>query len=511
MVKSPVVDNLLALANSSSDTLLEAQQRSVALEETVQTILGQNRELLRRLEQFDFMSGTDSGSMMFGNEEEGSTVRRQPATLYSRIRRDPSLRPGSEAIVFDDPSSTSTTSVTAREFEITLEESRVYKRIRSSYNCDLSFTTSIPRTHAWSQLTGLSLNDVSVMSVIALPVSIDEINSIGAGLTFADFLSSHSQSNPIRNSTPRPPVLESDRMSLLSHSNLPEAPVVEVDSSSVVGTDGSTAVEVDQNPTPKPEASKSRVVKMYVPQWSKTQPTPRPPYRIVVLGASNIKAALMAQVCIAVLDPHEPSPYAKQPVQFRSHFGDSYLLRQHMIDGMHSDFEVVDNLIQEEYLYIDEWIANGDGFLIVYSVTSLPSFDRALSMVHQVERIKEARWETQWYLRSLQTHRDQRIRRWLPTRLTPTKSTMTDSNFYVPRMDPMDPIPVVLVGTNSNQVHEREVTLEGGQARAQELGCEFLEISSTDDQDIEKAFYDVVRQIRRQKVKGRENQRPGTR
>ena len=59
-------------------------------------------------------------------------------------------------------------------FDGTLEESRVYRRARLN-ECDVSFRSSIIQSHAWSQLSGLSFAQISVASVLALPVSFGEL------------------------------------------------------------------------------------------------------------------------------------------------------------------------------------------------------------------------------------------------------------------------------------------------------------------------------------------------
>lgn len=60
-------------------------------------------------------------------------------------------------------------------------------------------------------------------------------------------------------------------------------------------------------------------------------------------------------------------------------------------------------------------------------------------------------------------------------------------------------VPVMLVGNNCDRVAEREVSAEEGYALARELGCEFVEASAKECINVEKAFYDVVRLIRRQR------------
>lgn len=55
-------------------------------------------------------------------------------------------------------------------FERILEQSWVYKRNQRN-SCDCSFISSAGRSHTWSVFSGFSLADVSVLSVIAMPLT----------------------------------------------------------------------------------------------------------------------------------------------------------------------------------------------------------------------------------------------------------------------------------------------------------------------------------------------------
>lgn len=57
----------------------------------------------------------------------------------------------------------------------------------------------------------------------------------------------------------------------------------------------------------------------------------------------------------------------------------------------------------------------------------------------------------------------------------------------------------MLVGNKADRVTEREVSTQEGHALARELGCEFVEASAKNCINVEKAFYDVVRLLRRQR------------
>lgn len=61
-------------------------------------------------------------------------------------------------------------------FEDELEKSWVYKRNRDG-ECDRSFAHSDRRSHAWSCFTGYNLADISILSVICMPLTrVDVVN-----------------------------------------------------------------------------------------------------------------------------------------------------------------------------------------------------------------------------------------------------------------------------------------------------------------------------------------------
>ena len=62
----------------------------------------------------------------------------------------------------------------SQEFEESLSASWVYRRCRNRDE-NLSFRISIIRPSAWSALSELSLADISVVSVLALPVQLQEL------------------------------------------------------------------------------------------------------------------------------------------------------------------------------------------------------------------------------------------------------------------------------------------------------------------------------------------------
>ncbi|XP_044716995.1 ras family domain-containing protein [Hirsutella rhossiliensis] len=167
-------------------------------------------------------------------------------------------------------------------------------------------------------------------------------------------------------------------------------------------------------------------------------------YKLVVLGDGGVgKTALTIQLClqhfVETYDPTIEDSYRKQVV----------------IDNQPCMLEVLDTAGQEEYTALrDQWIRDGEGFVLVYSISSRSSFTRIKRFHHQIQRVKES---------------------------------------------PQMPVPVMLVGNKSDRVTEREVSTQEGHALARELGCEFVEASAKNCINVEKAFYDVVRILRRQR------------
>lgn len=64
-------------------------------------------------------------------------------------------------------------------FENILEQSRVYRKTTrfQELECDRSFASSAIRSHAWSVFTGYSLAEISVLSMIAMPITTVDISN----------------------------------------------------------------------------------------------------------------------------------------------------------------------------------------------------------------------------------------------------------------------------------------------------------------------------------------------
>jgi GTPase KRas protein len=140
--------------------------------------------------------------------------------------------------------------------------------------------------------------------------------------------------------------------------------------------------------------------------------------------------------------------------------------------------EVLDTAGQEEYTALrDQWIRDGEGFVLVYSITSRSSFMRINKFYQQIKMVKES-----------------------SSSGSPTGGGYLSSSYSTPAFGGASgPIPVMLVGNKSDKAVERTVSSQEGYALAKELGCEFVEASAKNCINVEKAFYDVVRMLRQQR------------
>ena len=113
--------------------------------------------------------------------------------------------------------------------------------------------------------------------------------------------------------------------------------------------------------------------------------------------------------------------------------------------------------------------------MLVYSISSRSSFARIQRFHQQIQRVKESAGAGS------------------PTYPgSPLSQTMGS----------FGPAPVMLVGNKCDRVTEREVSTQEGSALAKQLGCDFVEASAKNCINVESAFFNVVRQLRRQRASG---------
>jgi GTPase KRas len=131
-----------------------------------------------------------------------------------------------------------------------------------------------------------------------------------------------------------------------------------------------------------------------------------------------------------------------------------------VIDGVQCMVEICDTAGQEEYTALrDQWIRDGEAFVLVYGIGNRSSFNRISRFHDQIHTIKGEKGDEQRAM--------------------------------------------ILVGHDYDEDSvraEREVSREEGSALAKELQCEFIEASARHCINVENAFYAVVRELRRQRA-----------
>jgi hypothetical protein len=111
------------------------------------------------------------------------SVTSRPVSQISLLDSDDEDSDSETATIRNTPSANEegsdlcTTWIPCHDFEKELEASRVYRSAQQS-TCDASFTSSDVRSHAWSNFTAVSLSRISCLAVVALPLSLDELQNL---------------------------------------------------------------------------------------------------------------------------------------------------------------------------------------------------------------------------------------------------------------------------------------------------------------------------------------------
>jgi GTPase KRas protein len=122
-----------------------------------------------------------------------------------------------------------------------------------------------------------------------------------------------------------------------------------------------------------------------------------------------------------------------------------------VIDDEVALLDVLDTAGQEEYSAMrEQYMRTGEGFLLVYSITDRQSFEEIMTFQQQILRVK-------------------------------------DKDYF----------PMIVVGNKCDLDGERQVSTQEGQNLARQFGCKFIETSAKSRINVDNAFYDIVREIRR--------------
>jgi Ras-related protein Rap-2C len=167
-------------------------------------------------------------------------------------------------------------------------------------------------------------------------------------------------------------------------------------------------------------------------------------YKVVVLGSGGVgKSALTVKfVSGTFMEKYDPTI-------------EDFYRKEIEVDSAPSVLEILDTAGTEQFASMrDLYIKNGQGFVIVYSITSLQTFQDIKTMKEQIQRVKG-----------------------------------------------IDDIPMILVGNKADLEHQREVPSSEGVSLAQSWGCPFIETSAKNTQNVNEVFIEIVREMNTSPVK----------
>ena len=148
--------------------------------------------------------------------------------------------------------------------------------------------------------------------------------------------------------------------------------------------------------------------------------------------------------------------------------------------------DILDTAGQEEYSAMrDQYMRTGQGFLCVYSITNKATFEEIANFREQILRVKDAdkvRCGPSWpvHCGTFATNRR-------------TEQLIRACWARGPRQ-----VPMVIVGNKLDLDAERVVSQQEGKELAASFGCPWMETSAKARIRVEDAFYELVREIRKE-------------
>lgn len=134
--------------------------------------------------------------------------------------------------------------------------------------------------------------------------------------------------------------------------------------------------------------------------------------------------------------------------------------------------DVLDTAGQEEYSAMrEQYMRTGEGFLLIYSITSRQSFEEIMTFQQQILRVKD--------------------KDYFPIIVVANKCDL-EKERVVSEQGTFLQSPYHSTPLNPTLTHQTE-----GEALARQFGCKFIETSAKSRINVENAFYDLVREIRR--------------
>jgi len=166
-------------------------------------------------------------------------------------------------------------------------------------------------------------------------------------------------------------------------------------------------------------------------------------HKVIMVGSGGVgKSALTLQFMYdEFVQDYEPTK------------ADSYR-KKVVLDGGDVQIDILDTAGQEDYAAIrDNYFRSGEGFLCVFSITEQESFQATTDFREQILRVKD------------------------------------DEN-----------IPFLLVGNKGDLESNRRVSKEEAGRKAAEWNVPYVETSAKTNVNVDKVFFDLMREIKRRKV-----------
>lgn len=163
-------------------------------------------------------------------------------------------------------------------------------------------------------------------------------------------------------------------------------------------------------------------------------------YKLVVVGGGGVgKSAITIQFIqsyfVTDYDPTIEDSYTKQCV----------------IDDIPAKLDILDTAGQEEFSAMrEQYMRSGEGFLLVFSVADHASFDELYKFHKQILRVKDR-----------------------------------------------EEFPMLIVGNKADLETQRVVSLEEAQALSRQLKVPYIECSAKARMNVDQAFHELVRLVRR--------------
>jgi len=166
-------------------------------------------------------------------------------------------------------------------------------------------------------------------------------------------------------------------------------------------------------------------------------------HKVIMVGSGGVgKSALTLQFM-----------YDEFVVDYEPTKADSYR-KKVVLDGEEVQIDILDTAGQEDYAAIrDNYFRAGEGFLCVFSITEEESFQESQEFREHIIRVKSD-----------------------------------------------ESIPFILVGNKCDLNEKREVSESTAQSRADSWKVPYVETSAKTRENVDKVFFDLMREIRSRKV-----------